>query len=135
MEAVILDKGLLYLGINSNRSREIAQQNAGSTLHSNITLECLSDLLGFSDAKLESNQGFESEAAKKLLEKLKSLGFDNSTDIQSSHGEKTCVEVKSLGLRGMKTVYDSVIAMNELMRQTAASQEEIAENEDVKFDC
>lgn len=64
-----------------------------------------------------------SQAAQKLLDNLKKAGF-TSENIErlargfEEEGSKLTAEVKSLGIKGMRTVGDKFVALGELLRQT-----------------
>jgi hypothetical protein len=125
MKAVILDGGLLYLGNNPKRAFDIAEKNQGSVLVSQINLEKLSELLGFSEPKNSPSEELLSVAAQDLVKKLENLGISETIAVEfDEESKKVQVEAKFLGSRGMKAVGEGFVALGDLMKNLADDGEE-----------
>lgn len=124
MDAVISNKGLLYLGANKTKAKQIRDENPDAVLYPQISLERLSQILGFS----EPNNDPLSETVKNLVKKLENLGIDPNTAVEfQDSSEKVLAEAKFFGLRGMKTVGEGFVALGDLMRKAVQAGTELEE--------
>lgn len=134
MYAVILNRGLFYLGNDYDKAIRIHQKHKNSCLHYEITLNELSSILGFTEPEVTDEH--LSQAVQCLVQKLKDLGIKvDVTDKVKESSEKVLAEVKFVGLRGMKTVGDGFVALGDLLRKAGENKDNTEGNENVESDC
>lgn len=118
MFAVISEDGLEFL--SRNNSEAIAVINS----HSNWILQYVNDLQDL-ESKLskiwdKKTKPTVSNSFSDLTNKLDELGLNQElADKIRSNGEKLIGDVKSLGVKGMKTVGEGFVALGELLRKAA----------------
>jgi hypothetical protein len=116
MYAVILDKSLLYLGLDNNKAIEIFNSKPNCEIHQINSVEELSKIT--SEKTVVDND--LSEAAQKLVQKLDEFGINqNLAETVRENSERVLAEVRYIGLRGMKTVGEGFIALGDLLREAS----------------
>lgn len=139
MYAVILDKSLLYLGESYSMSVITLQKNENSVRYDDVTLNQLSELLGFSETEEQPEPEPEpeeslSQTIQNLIKKLEELGINQEFKSRiQENSSKVLADVKFLGLRGMKTVGEGFVSLGDLMRKAGEPNTEGGQN--VKPDC
>lgn len=144
MYAVFAHQSLVYLGTCRDEALSFVDGVEAASLHSVTDLDELADL--FEDLVLEDE--FEDEddlllgaqaavqsvgdqlsnAAHVVVQKLDDLGINaENGEVLAKKlkegGEKTLVEVRSLGIKGMKAVGEGFVALGELLRKADAKKE------------
>ncbi len=115
-----LDGGVavIYIGKNQKTADDLAEQTDGDVVVVE-TLEELSSALTEREiaAKISDFAEGLSDAAKKVLDKLKIDDPEELGRKLREQGEKTVAEVRSLGIKGMKVVGDGFINLGQLLKK------------------
>ena len=143
MYAVITDGAIHYLGNDVIVAGEVLEQVEGKsrrTLVSVSTLEELASIYSNAQADLKGDPKIPdidediaditeglSEAAQRVIDYLNEAGLnaENAERISESvvmNSKATIAEVRSLGIKGMKTVGDRFLALGELIRKAAEDE-------------
>jgi hypothetical protein len=105
MYAVIFNKNLLYLGNNKEKVSLISKKNKSSIVYSEITLEKLSELLGFSEKTDEIS------TIEILFEKLENL---NLKEFDFKDNNKKTIKANFVGIKGMEAVGKDFVSITDV---------------------
>ena len=134
MHAVIVDGAVIYLGNDGNKAVEIltSKQEQKASLFSVSTLSELASVLRLSQAKQNVEES-ASQAIERLFDTLDEAGINEKSveevvAVLKQKGDAAVAEVRHLGIKGMKTMGDSFIALGDLLKQASQKQPEEPEN-------
>jgi len=129
MYAVIADKAIHYLGSNSDRASLEAAALEGKVVQVDSIEDLAQQLLTSQIAdNIESFVEGLSAAAQKVLERLDKSGLNaqNAEQLGATvrdKADRAVAEVRSLGLKSMKTVGDSFVAIGDLLHKASQSDD------------
>jgi hypothetical protein len=127
MFAVIVDKAIVYLGVDRNKAVEILNSKAAEEEASLIDVQTL-DELAFALYEMQNRtQKDISDAVQKLFQMLDEAGVNEHTvaevtEVLKERGSAAISEVRHLGIQGMAAVGEGFVAIGDLLKK--ASQPE-----------
>lgn len=130
MYAVIADQTICYLGSDSEKATKLLDSKKGASLANVHTLSELASVLAAAQTNAPNktlNEGF-SEAIERVFEVLDEAGInENSVDevvgVLKQRSQTVVTEVRSLGIKGMKTVGEGFVALGDLLKKASEPDE------------
>ncbi len=132
MYAVIADRAIHYLGTNNEEAVRVLWSKKGASMVNVATLTELASLFSAHVANVDYPPDTEenpfSKATERVLEILEDIGVnersvDEVVQILKQRGQSAAAEVRSLGIKSMKTVGEGFVALGDLLRKQAESDE------------
>lgn len=134
MYAVIADKAIHYLGTNNEEAVRVLGSKTGASMVNVATLTELASLFSAHVANVDSQpqESPFSKATERVLEILEDIGVnehsvDEVVQILKQRGQSAATEVRSLGIKSMKTVGEGFVALGDLLRKQAESESDESE--------
>lgn len=135
MYAVLVEGSVAYLGSDPLAAAEVLKAKGPTAVAAVVNnLEELEQAISSQNRQSVEEEVVEglSRAAARLFEILDNSGLtaqnvEKVTDTLKSRGEQAVTQVRSLGVKSMKTVGEGFIALGDLLRKAAEKPDETQE--------
>ena len=126
MYAVHNESAIFYYGEDKEAAMRVLLENPCASMTAKASPEWISQKFNPS----VSAQTTESDALDSVLETLEGLGLNAQDNAEKfveqiqQQSERAVAEVRSLGIKGMKALGDSFVALGDLLKKAVAEDEQ-----------